>query len=124
MRRPASRSRSTRTLRFTRLPGRPTIPALPAPSKSRLYRLHWCREHKTLQEEVAYTNHLDRQISSPQALSFARRETMKAYSQDVRERDLRAVDLGRERRRGCAAVWRLEGLHQAIPEATTSGRAC
>jgi hypothetical protein len=40
---------------------------------------------------------------------------MKAYSQDLRERVLRAVDLGRERRRGCAAVWRLAGYHQAIP---------
>jgi transposase len=69
-----------------------------------MYRLHWCREHKTLQEEVAYANHLDRQMSSPQALSFARRESMKAYSQDLRKRVLRAVDLGRERRRGCAAV--------------------
>src|SRR5260370_20584895 len=68
-----------------------------------------------LQEEVAYGNHLDRQISSPQALSFARRESMKAYSQDVRERVLRAVDLGRERRRGGAAVWRLAGYHQALP---------
>ena len=50
-----------------------------------------------LQEEVAYANHLDRQISSPHALSFARRESMKAYSQDVRERVLRAADLGRPR---------------------------
>src|SRR5260370_19766579 len=123
MRRPASRSCSTRTLRFTLLPGRPTIHALPAPSRSRMYRLHWCREHKTLQEEVAYANHLDRQMSSPQALSFARRESMKAYSQDLRKRVLRAVDLGRERHRGCAAVWRLAGYHQAIPETTTRGRA-
>ncbi len=48
---------------------------------------------------------------------------MKAYSQDLRKRVLRAVDLGRERRRGCAAVWRLAGYHQAIPETTTRGRA-
>src|SRR5579864_5346399 len=55
---------------------------------------------------------------------FARGESMKAYAQDVCERVLRAVNLGRERRRGCAAVWRLAGSHQAVPETTTRGRAC
>src|SRR5258707_15818402 len=122
MRRPASRSRSTRTLRFTLLPGRPTIHALPAPSRSRMYRLHWCRKHKTLQEEVAYANHLDRQMSSPQELPFARRESMKAYSHDLRKRVMRTVYLGPERKRGCAAVWRLAGYDQTFHKTTTGRR--
>lgn len=46
---------------------------------------------------------------SQSALSFARRESMKAYSQDLRERVLRAVDLGRPR----AEIVQLFGVSRA-----------
>ena len=48
---------------------------------------------------------------------------MKAYSQDLRERVLRAVDQGYQRGSHHQTVWRVQSHDQTLPEAKTGNRS-
>jgi hypothetical protein len=48
---------------------------------------------------------------------------MKAYSQDLRERVLRAVDQGYQRGSHHQAVWRVQSHDQTLPQAKTGNRS-